>query len=167
MGRALHKPIHRRIYLKALSHKPRAWRSLDQRSSNPWHLSILPWQYPQRCLLKDPSLRSQGSITMRTFTQLAQCYESPSINALDARLIASSQMLSPYHSLDHALITHHNSPYPTAWSFTPDGHAYISNAIIDCTAFIKSFPGSITSYCIGKQHLEHAATILSRFTNGS
>jgi len=107
-----------------------------------------------------------GAMPMRTFTQLSECYESDEINALDARLIAASQMLTPFSSLAHALTTHHHSPYPIAWSFTPDGHAYINNAIVDCAAFIKSFPGSITSYCIGKQHLEDVSTILSRFLNG-
>ena len=102
---------------------------------------------------------------MRTFQQLAQCYESPTINALDARLIASSQILSPYASLNHATRTFYNSPYPGAWNATPDGHIYTNNATPDCIAFIKTFPGSIASYCFGKSHLASAYTILSRFTN--
>jgi len=74
-------------------------------------------------------------------------------------------MLTPFHSLAHARITHHNSPYPTAWNVTPDGRAYTHNAILDCIAFIETFPGSIATYCTGKPHLADAITILSRFIN--
>jgi len=102
---------------------------------------------------------------MRTFQQLSECYESSSINALDARLIASSQILSPYTSLDHATRTFHNSPYPSGWNFTPDGNAYVNNATLDCIAFIKAFPGSITAYCANKPHLDDAIAILKRFAN--
>ena len=103
---------------------------------------------------------------MRTFLQLAKCYESDAINSLDARLIASSQMLTPFISLEHARRTCLNTPYPTAWNVTPDSKIYTNNAIIDCIAFIKSFPGSITSYCIGKPHLDDAIATLSRVIDG-
>ena len=102
---------------------------------------------------------------MRTFNLLASLYETPTINALDAHLIASSILLSPYVSFDHALSTLYNSPYPTAWLCTTDGHVFMHNAISDCIAYLRSFPGSIAAYCSTRPHLDNAYAILKRFNH--